>query len=121
MSRRTRVLAGAVLVTTLSLAGAVVTPGRADGHEPVPRALAFTNPGGVHTTFVATASFDRGNAFFEELGTNGRTCFTCHRPAQAWTITPGEVRDRFERSAGFDPLFRTNDGSNCEGADVSNV
>src|SRR5262249_30355892 len=45
----------------------------------------------------------------------------CHRPAQGWTITPAELRDRFERTDGLDPIFRANDGSNCEGADVSTV
>jgi hypothetical protein len=64
---------------------------------------------------------DLNNPFFQDLGTNGRTCFTCHRPAQAWTITPEEIRDRFERTQGLDPIFRTNDGSDCEGADVSTL
>jgi hypothetical protein len=58
---------------------------------------------------------------FQDLGTNGRTCFSCHRPAEAWTVTPAELRERFERTAGLDPIFRTNDGSNCEGADVSTL
>jgi hypothetical protein len=46
---------------------------------------------------------------------------TCHRPAQAWNITPAELRDRFDRTDGLDPIFRTNDGSNCEGANVSTI
>ena len=77
--------------------------------------LTFSNPAGVHRTVMATGSLDQDNPFFEELGTNGRSCFTCHRPAQAWTITPEELRERFARTAGQDPIFRTNDGSNCEG------
>ena len=59
------------------------------------------------------------NPFFKALGTNGRRCFSCHRPAQGWTITPESVQERFKESQGFDPIFRTNDGSNCEVADVS--
>jgi cytochrome c peroxidase len=59
------------------------------------------------------------NPFFKELGTNGRSCATCHLPAQGWTITPAELRDRFERTDGLDPVFRSNDGSNCEGANLS--
>ena len=98
-----------------------MTPGRAAGHEALLRELAFSNGGGVLATTIPAGSFEEGHAFFEDLGTNGRTCFTCHRPAQAWTITPEEVRERFERSAGLDALFRTNDGSNCEGADVSSL
>src|SRR5262249_39973208 len=44
-----------------------------------------------------------------------------HQPAQGWTITPAELHTRFERTDGLDPIFRPNDGSNCEGADVSTV
>ena len=66
-------------------------------------------------------SLDRDNPFFAELGTNGRSCLSCHRPAQAWSITPVELRERFDRTAGHDPVFRTNDGSNCEGAVVSTL
>src|ERR1700757_1838385 len=25
--------------------------------------------------------------FFQNLGTNGRTCFTCHQPQNGWTIS----------------------------------
>ena len=34
-------------------------------------------------------------------------------------MTPPELRERFRLRRGLDPIFRTNDGSNCEGADVS--
>ena len=84
------------------------------------REMTFVNPGGV----IATSGFvetDADNPFFQELGTNGRTCATCHQAAQGWSISPVELRDRFERTDGLDPIFRTNDGSNCEGADVSTL
>ena len=80
----------------------------------------FPNPSGVLAT-IGTNGAEAGNPFFQELGTNGRSCATCHRPAQAWTITPAELQDRFTRTDGLDPIFRPNDGSNCEGADVSTV
>jgi cytochrome c peroxidase len=82
--------------------------------------LTFDNSIGVIGT-VGVEAVDGSNAFFRELGTNGRTCATCHRAAQGWSITPSELRDRFERTDGLDPVFRANDGSNCEGADVSTV
>jgi cytochrome c peroxidase len=66
-------------------------------------------------------TIDADNPFFKELGTNGRSCATCHRPAQGWNITPAELRDRFDRTDGLDPIFRTNDGSNCGGADISTI
>jgi hypothetical protein len=62
---------------------------------------------------------ERSNPFFQSLGTNGRACVTCHVPDQDWTITPADVRRRFEASGGTDPIFRTNDGSNSPSADVS--
>ena len=76
--------------------------------------LTFPNPSGVIGT-VGIDEADADNPFFQALGTNGRTCATCHRPAQGWSITPAELRDRFERTDGLDPIFRTNDGSNCAG------
>jgi hypothetical protein len=81
----------------------------------------FSNPSGAHRTMTTAGSFDEDNPFFQPLGTNGRSCVTCHQPAQAWSITPDELRHRFERTRGLDPIFRSNDGSNCEGADLSSL
>jgi cytochrome c peroxidase len=112
------------LCARLSLTGLLaavafgVTSNRAQAHDEV-GPLTFANPAGVHRTFNTAGAIDADNPFFQDLGTNGRSCFTCHRPAQAWTITPAEVRQRFEQTEGLDPIFRSNDGSNCEGADLS--
>jgi len=82
--------------------------------------LTFANANGV----IATGGMDEvdaDNPFFQALGTNGRSCATCHRAAQGWSITPSELRDRFDETDGLDPVFRSNDGSNCAGADVSTI
>lgn len=81
--------------------------------------LASGNASGTLRTVTASGGLDTGNPFFASLGTNGRTCASCHRPEAAWTITPEAVQARFDASAGFDPLFRTRDGSNSPTADVS--
>jgi hypothetical protein len=82
--------------------------------------MTFPNQNGaVGIVGLDERNFD--NPFFQELGTNGRKCVTCHQPAQAWSITPAELRDRFDRTNGLDAIFRTNDGSNCEAADVSTI
>jgi cytochrome c peroxidase len=83
--------------------------------------LTFNDASGQISTVDVTGDLDSNNPFFQELGVNGRTCFSCHRPAQGWTITPQSVRARFAATAGLDPIFRPNDGSNCEGADVSTL
>src|SRR5271163_3430251 len=104
------------------IAAMMAAPGRpATAGETDHRALVFDDPTGQVRTLDVNGPLDLDNPFFQDLGTNGRTCFSCHRPAEAWSITPGEVRDRFADSEGLDPIFRNNDGSNCEGADISSI
>ena len=73
--------------------------------------IATYQPGGPTRT--------TNNPFFQNLGTNGRTCFTCHQPQTGWTISAQSARDRFVRSSGSDPLFRLVDGATCPSDDVS--
>ena len=108
-------LAAALLIT--AGAGAWVGLGEGEGDLLEP----FVNPTGAARTISTAGPVDRSNPFFQELGTNGRTCFTCHRPEGGWSITPAGVRDRFETTGGRDPIFRTNDGSVSPFADVSTV
>jgi cytochrome c peroxidase len=61
------------------------------------------------------------NAFFANLGTNGRTCFSCHQPQDGWSVSAASVQARFTASNGTDPIFRLVDGANCPSADVSSV
>ncbi len=116
-----RLIGGAAAIAIVTLSGAIVTAGRPADRETLPSALAFSNAAGVLGTVTPAGGFDETNPFFARLGTNGRTCGTCHRPAQAWSITPVELADRFERTAGLDPIFRSNDGSDCEGVDLSTL
>jgi cytochrome c peroxidase len=88
-------------------------------HEDDSARLVAEDASGLVRTVNLNGPLDLDNPFFKQLGTNGRSCFSCHRPGQGWTITPDTVQHRFEESRGLDPIFRTNDGSNCEGADVS--
>jgi cytochrome c peroxidase len=75
--------------------------------------VATYQPGGVTLT--------NDNPFFQNLGTNGRTCFTCHQPQTGWTISAISAQERFDRSAGTDPLFRLVDGATCPNDDVSTL
>jgi cytochrome c peroxidase len=117
---RSRRLTAGVTLVLAAIVAAIATAYASSGTPGFTGGPTFSNPGGL----VETAGMDEtdaDNPFFQELGRNGRTCATCHRPAQGWSITPAEVRDRFDRTGGLDPIFRTNDGSNCEGADVSTI
>jgi cytochrome c peroxidase len=61
------------------------------------------------------------NPFFQNLGTNGRTCFTCHQPQTGWTVSAQSVQARFNSSLGSDPIFRLVDGATCPTDDVSTL
>jgi hypothetical protein len=82
---------------------------------------------GVFTTVSSRGFIDLENEFFQDLGSNGRRCVSCHVPTNGWTITPKQLRETFEETDGgaFDDglglgaVFRTNDGSNSPKADVS--
>jgi cytochrome c peroxidase len=65
-------------------------------------------PGGAVTTLGPS-----GNAFFQSLGANGRTCFSCHQPQNGWSIGPRSVAAIYYNTKGRDPLFAPVDGSNC--------
>jgi hypothetical protein len=83
--------------------------------------MVFPNPTGLSATFNTAGPIDRQNPFFQKLGTNGRSCDTCHQASDGWTITPQHVQSRFDATKGTDPIFRLNDGSNSPHADVSTV
>jgi cytochrome c peroxidase len=113
--------AAAVIAGSLTVASIVATAGRSTADERHPNELTFSDSTGVMRTITTDGAFDDQNPFFQSLGTNGRSCATCHQASQAWTVTPEGIQARFEATRGLDPIFRTNDGSNCEGADVSTL
>lgn len=87
----------------------------------LPNLLAFRDDTGVIKTFNTAGAVDLSNPFFQSLGGNGRSCVSCHQPSDGWTVTPAHIQARFVASQGLDPIFRTNDGSNCPSADVSTM
>jgi hypothetical protein len=103
-----------MLAATLLLAG----PAAAD---PLPDRIETPDVSGTLAS-ISTASggvLDSSNAFFQGLGTNGRTCLSGHVPTDGWSLAPPEVQARFALSHGLDPLFRPVDGATSPLADVS--
>jgi hypothetical protein len=92
-----------------------------DTRTSLPNLLPAVNESGIAATFSLAGVIDRTGPFFQSLGVNGRSCATCHVQSEGWTITPAGVQERFARTRGLDPIFRTNDGSNAPTADVSSV
>src|SRR6478735_3028250 len=80
------------------------------------------DPHGVIASFQPNgATITANNAFFKDMGTNGRSCFTCHRPENGWSVTPADIAERFEKSRGTDPIFRLVDGATCPSDNVSTL
>jgi cytochrome c peroxidase len=71
------------------------------------------DPAGVLQTINVNGRTDTNGAFFQSLGTNGRSCATCHVADQAMSMSPPQIRRRFQQSRGSDPLFAAFDGANC--------
>ena len=69
------------------------------------------------TGFVATyntnGNIDTTGPFFQSLGTNGRSCSTCHVASQAMSFSALGAQLRFIETRGTDPLFAAVDGANC--------
>ena len=93
------------------------------GEKPfVPNGAHFPNDAGTSNTYSTTGDIDLTNPFFQSLGSNGRTCGTCHQPGDGMSVSAAHVQQRFDLSDGLDPIFRTVDGSNCHhDIDVSSV
>lgn len=101
-----RALVGAAVVTLGSVWPAAVVADGSGGD-----ATQLTLDGAGLLASVSTNGFNTGstNGFFANLGTNGRTCGTCHVEARGWTLTPSHAQSL----APNDPLFSPNDGADC--------
>jgi len=118
---RSRRLAFLTSIVILLGAGALLAIGRGSDLF-VPRFQEFSDPEGRFATFNPGGPTDTtNNAFFQDLGTNGRRCVTCHQTGDAWSVTPPHIQIRFNATRGTDPIFRPVDGANCPMADVSTL
>jgi cytochrome c peroxidase len=111
----------AFLTTFAILLGASALLGIGRGSDLfVPRFQEFSDPEGRFANLNLGAPTDTAtNPFFQDLGTNGRRCVTCHQASDAWSVTPPHIQIRFNATRGTDPIFRPVDGANCPTADVS--
>lgn len=96
------------------------------GPQPTPLAIPKFATALGPTGMIATAqpggpTLTSRNAFFANLGTNSRTCLSCHQPQNGWSVSAASVQARFQASLGNDPIFRLVDGATCPSADVSSV
>lgn len=122
----------AVVAGVLIMAGGLVMGGASylaaaqsvSKNSAIPKAIArtVTSPdthGKLQTYQPGGATVTANNAFFQSLGTNGRSCFSCHRPQDGWSISAADAAARFKATKGKDPIFTLSDGATCPTDDVS--
>jgi hypothetical protein len=81
----------------------------------------FINRGGHAATFSTQGSVDLSGEYFQAKGTNGRSCVSCHIPADAWSLNPDTLQRLFKKTGGTDPVFNLLDANNPDTADVSTI
>lgn len=79
----------------------------------VPNLKPFPDSTGAIATYSIAGNIDQSGPFFQSLGTNGRSCSSCHRVDQAMSLSSAGVNIIYRQTAGRDPLFDTIDGANC--------
>jgi hypothetical protein len=98
-------------------ASAIVTPCFADDdgadRDSASGMQRFEDPSGTLGILNANGRTRTDGPFFQSLGTNGRSCSTCHVAEQAFSFSAAGARERFAQSHGSDPLFAPVDGANC--------
>ncbi len=100
-----------------------------DHHNRLPNNVPVGDATGVFTTVSSHGFIDLNNEFFQDLGTNGRRCVSCHVPTSGWTLSPKQLQTvfdatdggKFDDGFGLSAVFRTVDGSNSPNADVSTL
>ena len=88
----------------------ILTSGTAIADIYLPNLFPFLDFTGFSATNSTTGSIDLSSPFFQSLGTNGRTCGTCHAPSDGFGLSAIDAQFRYYVTHGKDPLFAQVDG-----------
>ncbi len=120
IARHRTILLVAAGISLVAAAGLVLA-GCSEGAPPtttttsnlIPSLQPYPTPSGTESTYSATGSIDPTGIFFQALGTNPRSCASCHQLSQGMGLSAASVQALFTSSNGSDPLFAAVDGANC--------
>ncbi|HEV2223134.1 MAG TPA: hypothetical protein VGR84_09035 [Candidatus Acidoferrales bacterium] len=79
----------------------------------IPNLFPFLDSTGAVATFTSAGKFDESGPFFQSLGTNGRTCASCHIVGNGMGLSAAHAEHVYEQTNGTDPLFSAVDGAVC--------
>jgi cytochrome c peroxidase len=105
--------AGTATTTTVTTTAPVATT--------IPNLQPYTDTTGTLATYTTASSIDLTNPFFAALGSNTRTCATCHQLAQGMSLNATATAALFTSTSGTDPLFNAIDGANCPTVATGNL
>ncbi len=94
----------------------VVFAAQPDDTSTAPSVHALPDDTGMLGVVSSNGALNGHGAFFQSLGSNGRSCATCHVADQAMSISVRDIQRRFQQTRGTDPLFAPIDGANCPAA-----
>jgi hypothetical protein len=109
------------LTTLINVAARAEEDKRPTTSTLIPNMVRFIDQHGEFASFSFQGGIDTTNPFFQDLGSNGRRCVTCHQPNNGWTVTPDKLRERFIETRGHDPIFRPIDGAGCPTANIATL
>ena len=121
--RYKRSILGAGFIAAATLTAFIASGQQINFPSFLPAGMLFPNANGASQTHsTSPGGIDQTGPFFQSMGTNGRSCSTCHQPSDGMSVSATSIQRRFDLTEGRDPIFRTVDGSNCDhNVDVSTV
>jgi hypothetical protein len=102
-----------VMIALLLLSGCSTGTIKTTSAVTIANVQPFANTTGTAATFTNAGVIDESGVFFQPLGTNGRTCATCHQASQGMGLSADAMQALFTSTSGTDPLFNAVDGANC--------
>ena len=119
--RRRRILCTPTVRIGLALAALLLIGSTAlDAGSSLPNLFPFLDGTGFSASNSTTGSINLSGPFFQSLGTNGRTCGTCHAPSDGFGLSAIDAQIRYFTTHGRDPLFDQVDGSTCPTGSINN-
>jgi hypothetical protein len=97
---RRRIAMGIIVVIVFATSSAI-----ADFY--LPNLFPFLNSTGFSASYSNAGRINLSGAFFQSLGTNGRSCGTCHQPSDGFGLSPGQRSAALSANAWQRPLVCT--------------
>lgn len=80
----------------------------------------FPNSSGAVRSFSTSGRIDTENPFFKPFG-NGRSCASCHRQEDGFSVSTRGLQVLFDKTGGTDPVFQLLDGANSPSAPATTL